>query len=50
LQIDYEGHLEQVLEKIVAIQDDLSLDSYLGHYLALQSICPVSILMVEQFQ
>ena len=30
-------------------KDDLSLDTYLSHYLALQAICPVSILMVEQF-
>jgi hypothetical protein len=50
LQIDYEGHLEQVLEQIAAIQDELSLDSYLGHYLALQSICPVSIVAIEQLR
>jgi hypothetical protein len=49
LQIEYGDKLKEVLDKLVSIQDDLSLDSYLTHYLELQSICPISILMVEQF-
>jgi hypothetical protein len=48
-QIDYEDRLEPVLEHILSVQDDLSLDTYLSQYLAIQAICPVSILMVEQF-
>jgi len=48
LQIDYGDKLDQVLDHIISTKDDLSLGSYLGHYLAIQSICPVSILMVEQ--
>jgi hypothetical protein len=49
LQLDYQDKLERVIEIIISIKDDLSLDSYLSQYLALQAICPVSILMVEQF-
>jgi hypothetical protein len=48
-QVDYGDKLEPVLEHITSVQGDLSLDTYLSQYLALQAICPVSILMVEQF-
>lgn len=50
LQINYQNNLEQVLAKIISIKDEISTDSYLTHYLDIQSICPVSIMAVEQYE
>ena len=49
IQIEYKNKIEKVIEQIIAIQDALIMDYYLSHYLKLQSICPVSILMLDHF-
>ena len=49
LQLDYENKLSEVLEHLISVKEDLTMDNYISQYLALQEICPTSILAVEQF-
>ena len=48
-QIEFGNKLDAVIQYIFSSQDDLSLNTYFTHYLAIQQICPVSILAIEQF-
>lgn len=49
LGLPYGSSLNEVLAKVVEMQDQFSLAGYLGQYLALQKVCPVTIMAWEQF-
>jgi len=48
-QIEFGNDPDPVVSYIIDHQNDFSLDSYFTHYLAIQGICSVSILAIEQF-
>lgn len=49
LGLPYGNALQPVLAKVVEMQDALSIAGYLGSYMALQTVCPVTIIAWEQF-
>ncbi len=49
LGLEYGGALEAVLAKLVALQDRLVMDGYLGLYGELGEACTVAIIAWEQF-
>jgi|GEM_PF-5930741 len=48
-EFEYKNKLDEVIEKIISIQEELNTNNYISHYLSFQSLCPVAILAVEQF-
>jgi len=49
-ELELEADLDGVLTGITSIQDQLSIENHLSHYLELSSVCPVSIVAWEQFE
>jgi hypothetical protein len=49
-EIDPSGAFDVLLDKVVAIQDELTVDTYLAHYLDLSALGEISIVAWEQYE
>jgi hypothetical protein len=49
LQIEAGSKLNEILNEIISMQEEISLDSYFTAYMKIQSVGDVSILALEQF-
>jgi len=49
-QMEYGDQLDSLIDAIIEVQDNLSLDNYFACYSAFSSVCPTSFLAWEQWE